>query len=106
MNASQLGMAAAAGPRATTRPDEFAHGGWWRVSGLLVDHVRVVGIRARAAIIRSRRITGLTPEVIAELVAEVGPLWHERHQAVSDTVQAAAGLLSHQQAVTAGPART
>ncbi|MEV8021367.1 transposase family protein [Streptomyces sp. NPDC086554] len=43
--------------------------------------VGVVGSRARAAIIRSQRITGLTPDVIAELVAEVGPLWHERHQA-------------------------
>lgn len=43
--------------------------------------VCVVGNRARAAIIRSRQITGLTPEVIAELIAEVGPLWHERHQA-------------------------
>ncbi|GAA3352533.1 hypothetical protein GCM10017744_001920 [Streptomyces antimycoticus] len=32
-------------------------------------------------IISNRRITGLTAEVIAELVAEVGPLWHERHQA-------------------------
>jgi hypothetical protein len=42
--------------------------------------VGVVGNRARAAIIRSQRITGLTPEVIAELVAEVGPLWRERHQ--------------------------
>ncbi|MFB7076434.1 transposase family protein [Streptomyces sp. NPDC056308] len=41
----------------------------------------VVGNRARAAIIRSRRIIGLAPEVFAELVAEVGPLWHERHQA-------------------------
>ncbi|MFE7581074.1 transposase family protein [Streptomyces gardneri] len=41
----------------------------------------VVGNRARAAIIRSRWITGLTPEVIAELVAKVSPLWHERHQA-------------------------
>ncbi|MFC9246594.1 transposase family protein [Streptomyces sp. NPDC057136] len=41
----------------------------------------VVGNWARAAIIRSRRITGLAPEVIAELVAEVSPLWHERHQA-------------------------
>ncbi|MET8030864.1 transposase family protein [Streptomyces avermitilis] len=41
----------------------------------------MVGNRARAAIIRSQRITGLTPEVIAELAAEVGPLWHERHQA-------------------------
>ncbi|MGA5499504.1 transposase family protein [Streptomyces cinereoruber] len=35
----------------------------------------------RSAIISNRRITGLTAEVIAELVAEVGPLWHERHQA-------------------------
>ncbi|MDX3641719.1 transposase family protein [Streptomyces sp. MB09-02B] len=30
---------------------------------------------------KSRRTTGLTPEVIAEVVAEVGPLWRERHQA-------------------------
>ncbi|RDL04489.1 DDE superfamily endonuclease [Streptomyces sp. HB202] len=44
--------------------------------------VRVVGSRTRAAIIRSQRITGLAPDVIAELVAEIGPLWHERHQAV------------------------
>ncbi|MEU2874779.1 transposase family protein [Streptomyces olivoreticuli] len=43
--------------------------------------VGVVGNRARSAIIRSQRITGLAPEVIAELVSEVGPLWHERHQA-------------------------
>ncbi|MGW8889265.1 helix-turn-helix domain-containing protein [Streptomyces sp. NPDC055749] len=43
--------------------------------------VGVVGNRARTAIIRSRRITGLAPELIAELVAEVGPLWHKRHQA-------------------------
>lgn len=44
--------------------------------------VRVVGSRTRAAIIRNQRITGLAPDVIAELVAEIGPLWHERHQAV------------------------
>jgi hypothetical protein len=36
--------------------------------------VGVVGNRARAAIIRSQRITGLSPAVIAELVAEIGPL--------------------------------
>ncbi|MFF3750338.1 transposase family protein [Streptomyces sp. NPDC002018] len=42
--------------------------------------VGVVENRARAAIIHSQRITGLTPDVIAELVAEIGPLWHERHQ--------------------------
>ncbi len=44
--------------------------------------VRVVGSRTRAAIIRNQRITGLAPDVIAELVAEIGPLWHERQQAV------------------------
>ncbi|MFE5550324.1 transposase family protein [Streptomyces sp. NPDC056534] len=35
----------------------------------------------RAAIVSSRRITGLSADVIAELVAALGPLWHERHQA-------------------------
>ncbi|MFE3186005.1 transposase family protein [Streptomyces violascens] len=43
--------------------------------------MHVVGNRACAAIIRSRRITGLTPDVIAELVAEIGPLGHQHHQA-------------------------
>ncbi|MFB7026559.1 MULTISPECIES: transposase family protein [unclassified Streptomyces] len=32
-------------------------------------------------IIGNRRITGLSADVIAELVVELGPLWHERHQA-------------------------
>ncbi|MCX5251722.1 hypothetical protein OG895_42355 [Streptomyces sp. NBC_00201] len=35
----------------------------------------------RAAVISNRRITGLTADVIGELVAEVGPLWQELHQA-------------------------
>ncbi|MEU6882928.1 transposase family protein [Streptomyces sp. NPDC046712] len=35
----------------------------------------------RTAIISDRRVTGLPVGVIAELVAKVGPLWHERHQA-------------------------
>ncbi|MGW8358763.1 transposase family protein [Streptomyces wedmorensis] len=35
----------------------------------------------RAAIICNRRITGLSADMIAELIAEVGPLWHEQHQA-------------------------
>jgi hypothetical protein len=48
---------------------------------LIVDHGRVVGNAARGAIISDRRITGLSAGVIAELVAEIGPLWHERHQA-------------------------
>ncbi|MFI5806026.1 transposase family protein [Streptomyces sp. NPDC051561] len=39
-----------------------------------------MGNRARAAVIRNQRITGLTPDVIAELIAEIGPLWHERHR--------------------------
>ncbi len=47
----------------------------------MVDHGQVVGNSTRAAIISSRRITGLTAGVIAELVEEVGPLWQERHQA-------------------------
>lgn len=41
----------------------------------------MVGNASRAAIISDRRITGLSTNVIAELVAELGPLWHERHQA-------------------------
>ncbi|MEU6170013.1 transposase family protein [Streptomyces tanashiensis] len=32
-------------------------------------------------IISNRWITGLSADVIAELIAEVGPLWHARHQA-------------------------
>ncbi|WP_189944165.1 transposase family protein [Streptomyces aurantiogriseus] len=36
---------------------------------------------ARELIVAEYRITGLSPRVVAELVAEVGPLWHERHQA-------------------------
>ncbi|MFI1434971.1 transposase family protein [Streptomyces lydicus] len=36
---------------------------------------------SRAAIIGDRRLTGLSADVIAELVAELGPLWNERHQA-------------------------
>ncbi|MFI9082285.1 transposase, partial [Streptomyces sioyaensis] len=40
----------------------------------------MVGNATRAGIISDRRITGLSADVIAELVAEIGPLWHERHQ--------------------------
>lgn len=47
----------------------------------MVDHGRVVGTVSRAVIVSNRRITGLSADVIAELVAELGPLWHERHQA-------------------------
>ncbi|MGW0826472.1 hypothetical protein [Streptomyces sp. NPDC002845] len=48
---------------------------------MIVDYGRVAGNEARAAIINDRRITGLSADVIAELVAELSPLWHERHQA-------------------------
>ncbi|MEU9222532.1 transposase family protein [Streptomyces sp. NPDC048376] len=41
----------------------------------------MVGNASRAAIISDRRITGLSAGVIAELVTELGPLCHERHQA-------------------------
>ncbi|MCG3042824.1 transposase family protein [Streptomyces fenghuangensis] len=40
-----------------------------------------MGNASRAAIISDRRITGLSADVIAELVTELGPLWHERHRA-------------------------
>ncbi len=46
---------------------------------VIPDHVRVVGNGFRAAI--SDRIAGLSADVIAELVAEVGPLWQKRRQA-------------------------
>jgi hypothetical protein len=32
-------------------------------------------------IVAEYRVTGLSPNVIVELVAEVGPLWHEQHEA-------------------------
>lgn len=40
-----------------------------------------MGAGARELIVAEYRITGLSPVVIAELIAEIGPLWHERHQA-------------------------
>ncbi|MFJ6687033.1 transposase, partial [Streptomyces werraensis] len=48
---------------------------------MIVDHGCVVGNVSRTAIISDRGITGLSANVIAELVADPGPLWHERHQA-------------------------
>jgi hypothetical protein len=43
---------------------------------LIVDHGRVVGNGTRAAIISDRRITGLSADMIAELVAQIGPSTH------------------------------
>ncbi|WP_369167275.1 hypothetical protein AB5J49_05155 [Streptomyces sp. R28] len=40
----------------------------------------MVGTGARELIVAEYRVTGLSPDVIAELVAEVGALWHEQHQ--------------------------
>jgi hypothetical protein len=57
------------------------HGKRRGIELLIVDHGCVVGNASRATIISDRRITGLSADVIAELVSELGPLWHERHQA-------------------------
>lgn len=55
------------------------------------EHPPVVGEATRAAIIRERRLTGPSAGVIAEFVAEVGPVWHERHQAKPVSQAAEAG---------------
>ncbi|MFF4723743.1 transposase family protein [Streptomyces mirabilis] len=39
-----------------------------------------MGAGARELIVAEYRVTGLPPDVIAELIAEVGPLWHGQHQ--------------------------
>ena len=36
---------------------------------------------ARAAAVADRRVTGLSPQVLAELVAELGPRWQARQDA-------------------------
>ncbi|WP_393073636.1 hypothetical protein [Streptomyces sp. LN704] len=59
----------------------LVHGRRGDVEHLIVDHGCVVGNATREAIIDNRRIAGLSAGVFAELVAEVGPLWPERHQA-------------------------
>ncbi|WP_247706830.1 helix-turn-helix domain-containing protein [Streptomyces liliiviolaceus] len=41
----------------------------------------MMGAGARELIVAEYRITGLSPVVIAELIAGIAPLWHERHQA-------------------------
>ncbi|WP_405467653.1 transposase family protein [Streptomyces canus] len=41
----------------------------------------MMGAGARELIVAEYRVTGLSPVVIAELIAEIGPLWHEQHQA-------------------------
>ncbi|WP_406053665.1 transposase family protein [Streptomyces sp. NBC_01077] len=41
----------------------------------------MVGTVTRAVIVSNRRITGLSADVIAELITELDPLWHECHQA-------------------------
>ncbi len=61
--------------------NDLVHGQRWDVERRMADHGCVVGNVTRTAIISDRKITGLSAAAIAELVAEVGPLWHERHQA-------------------------
>jgi len=41
----------------------------------------MVGAGARELIVAEYRVTGLSTAVIAELMVEIGPLWHEQHQA-------------------------
>jgi hypothetical protein len=41
----------------------------------------MMGAGARELIVAEYRVTGLSPDVIAELIADVGPLWHEQHEA-------------------------
>ncbi|MFF8035205.1 MULTISPECIES: transposase family protein [unclassified Streptomyces] len=48
---------------------------------LIAVHGRVVRNASCAAVISDRRVTGLSADVIAEPVAELGPLWRERHRA-------------------------
>jgi hypothetical protein len=40
-----------------------------------------VGNASREAIISDLRTTGLSADVTAELLADIGPLWLQRHQA-------------------------
>ncbi|MFF7358951.1 transposase family protein [Streptomyces filipinensis] len=48
--------------------------------GRLVE-LSMMGAGARELIVAEYRVMGLSPEVIGELIAEVGPLWHEQHHA-------------------------
>ncbi|MBD0746759.1 hypothetical protein BG418_34600 [Streptomyces sp. CBMA152] len=41
----------------------------------------MMGAGARELIVAEYRVTGLPPTVIAELIAEVGPLWREQYHA-------------------------
>ncbi|WP_405467626.1 transposase family protein [Streptomyces canus] len=58
---------------------DLVHGWPWLGRGWLVE-LGMMGAGARALIVAEYRVTGLSPDVIAELIAEVGPLWHEQHQ--------------------------
>ncbi|GAB3994622.1 hypothetical protein GCM10029992_09650 [Glycomyces albus] len=50
---------------------------WLERKGFSVDHGSMVGTGVREAIVGDRRITGLTPEVIAAIAAEIGPQWEQ-----------------------------
>ncbi len=77
--------------------NKLVHGWRWRLEAVVADHDLYGGEPGTcAAIIRSRRITGLTPDVIAELIFETGPLPQDRHQATP-------ALRPRRRAVGAGP---
>ncbi|EST36680.1 hypothetical protein M878_00875 [Streptomyces roseochromogenus subsp. oscitans DS 12.976] len=46
-----------------------------------------MGDGARELIVAEYPVTGLSPDVIAELIAELGPLWQDQHQAARLTAR-------------------
>ncbi|MET8507966.1 transposase family protein [Streptomyces sp. NPDC004787] len=65
----------------TWTANELVQGRRCDVEPRVVDHGGVVGTVTRAAIVSNRRIPGLPVGVFAELVADLGPLWHVCHEA-------------------------
>ncbi|MEE4543693.1 transposase family protein [Streptomyces sp. V4-01] len=61
-------------------PYELVHGWPWPWSAWFVGLV-VVGVGSRGLIVSERRITSLSPGVIADLVAELGPVLQARRDA-------------------------
>lgn len=59
---------------------EFVLGWPWVGPRWLVE-LCMVGAGARGLIVAEYRVGGLSPDVVAELMAEAGPLWQGRHQA-------------------------
>lgn len=69
------------GDVASATPDEPVRSRRGGVAFLITDHGHVVGNASSAALTGDRSITGLSADMVAELVAALSPLRHERHQA-------------------------